>query len=288
MYSKVFRLTSGERRKIEFTNESFELRFIYDFALAPFPFSIPAVTPFAVERRRPRVAAPFNTRRRLSHPSRPIWFSPLHSHLTRAELCSHATLAVSHGRRRPRPPRRPAPSPSLSPNRVPQHDHRLPVTLPNPSAPLNRRRQAVAAAQSPAGRPLPVELQPPAFFCPNGAREQDPRIPVKLIGPSPPPLARRSAAADEPHRRRPLVLVEVPPRTTSSRAKATSRCATTSSCPSPTYPTPPEPLLAGKSCVLPPLFLPRPRTCAEKKQKPRGLDAKVRFLFLLFSKTAKF
>jgi len=45
-------LTSGERRKIEFTNESFELRFIYDFALAPFPFSIPAVTPFAVERRR--------------------------------------------------------------------------------------------------------------------------------------------------------------------------------------------------------------------------------------------
>ena len=140
-------------------------------------------------RRRPRVAAPFNHCCRLSRQSRPIWFSPLHSHLTRAELCSHATLAVSHGRRRPRPPRRPAPSPSLSPNRVPQHDHRLPVTLPNPSAPLNRRRQAVAAAQSPAGRPLPVELPPPAFLCLNGARERDPRIPVKLIGPSPPPLA---------------------------------------------------------------------------------------------------
>jgi len=45
-------LTSGERRKIGFTNESFELRFIYDFAIAPFPFSVPAVMPFAVERRR--------------------------------------------------------------------------------------------------------------------------------------------------------------------------------------------------------------------------------------------
>ena len=178
------------------------------------------------------------------------------------ELERHDPRAPSagNGRRRPRPPRRPAPSPSLSPNRVPQHDHRVPVTLPNPSAPLNRRRQAVAAAQSPAGRPLPVELLPPAFFCPNGARERDPRIPVKLIGPSPPPLARRSAAADEPHRRRPLVLVEAPPRTTSSRAKATSRCATTSSCPSPTYPMPLEPLLTGKSRADPPLFLVRTGT----------------------------
>jgi len=51
-------LTSGERRKIEFTNWSFELRFIYDFALAPSPFSVPAVTPFAVERRRLAVVTP--------------------------------------------------------------------------------------------------------------------------------------------------------------------------------------------------------------------------------------
>ena len=35
-----------------------------------------------------------------------------------------------------------------------------------------------------------------------------------------------------------------------------------------------------------PLLFPPPRTSREKKQKSRGLDAKVRFLFLLFSKTA--
>ena len=68
--------------------------------------------------------------------------------------------------------------------------------------------------------------------------------------------------------------VEVPPQTTSSRAKATSRCATTSSCPSPTYPTPPEPLLAGKSRALPPLFLTRPGTPAEKKTEIQGSKCK--------------
>ena len=176
---------------------------------------------------------------------------------------------------RPRPPRCPAPPPSLPPNQVSQHDHRLPTDLPNPAAPPLRRRSDAAAAQSRRRLPAPAEPHPPASFCPNRARERDPCIPAMLTGPSPPPLACRSAAADEPHRRRPLVLVEAPPRTTSSRAKATSRCATTSSCPSPTYPTPPEPLLAGKSCVLPPLFLPRPGTRAEKKQKSRGPSAKT-------------
>ena len=202
-----------------------------------------------------------------------VFASPLSPHPSRALLARHA-------RREPWPPPPTAtaapraitlsfPKPSTPARPPPPSDPPKPVR-PSQSPPASRRR-GTEPRRPPASRGAPTS----GLLLPQRSPGTGSSNPSEAHRPKPSTPCRRSAAADEPHRRRPLVLVEAPPRTTSSRAKATSRCATTSSCPSPTYPTPPEPLLAGKSCVLPPLFLPRPRTRAEKKQKSRGPSAKT-------------
>ena len=108
----------------------------------------------------------------------------------------------------------------------------------------------------------------------------------------PPPLSflLRAPARVSPgvqSRRRPPAPTDRPPQATSAPTETTGRCPRAPSPFSPNFPLAARAEPRGKRCRRPsPVLFPPPRTSREKKQKSRGLDAKVRFLFLLFSKTA--